>query len=206
MISEPLQSVYRLFEDLRHPDDHDGEAPEGLGAVLLFQIDWVSDSNPGAALLQVEGALHGEDVVVSGIAGDLTAVRVVDEVYFAGLISLFRVDLPDVALWGQLDTLDDIRQEIFGYSGKAVDEAFVADEDLLDSSSGTNAVDDIRPDVLGVGHGIELQLGAGDGLLIMPVHYRDNDGEQDSHQDGDHGKDDMLLHSFGGECSLPLHV
>ena len=158
VVPEALQRLGGPGKDLRHPQDNDGEAPEGLLPGLVREIDGVAHGDAAAALAQGEGALQGDDVVVPPIAADLAPFFVLEQVDLSVLIARSRVDVGDDAVGGQLNALEDGGGEVLRHGLKALALAVLADEDLLQGVCHADGLGEILNEVVGVGGGVELGL------------------------------------------------
>ena len=82
---------------------------------------------PRPPLFKVEGALNGQNVIVSCITGDPSTSRITHQIDDAIFIALERVNLGDVAVGRELQTRNGIRHEILSDVVKTRKFAVLAD-------------------------------------------------------------------------------
>ena len=87
IVAEIGQGIDGVPENVRHPDQGNGEAPKNLLTGAVFQEDWVAHRDPLAPLGQGKGSLEGDRVVVDAVLADLGAEAAGHQVQLGPVIS-----------------------------------------------------------------------------------------------------------------------
>ena len=156
IVAEIGQCIDGVPENVRYPDQSNGEAPKNFLAGAVFQEDRVAHRDPLVPLGQRSGPLEGDCVVVDAVLADLGAEAAGHQVQLGPVVSCRGVNLVDDAAGSQLNAVDIAVHLLFGNGLELVQATVLTDDDLLQGLGNGDCLLQLILHLVGVGDGIQL--------------------------------------------------